>query len=109
MAVCGGDADVVTGPARFPQQDRLAGPNAEAALQMAGQRAGDRHRPVLDGVPLDEEDGHVNPGYSNMFFILLRMLPSWSSDSPLLRAYSSSSSFCFGVSFVGISTFTRMS
>src|SRR5439155_711339 len=51
MAVCGGDADVVTGPARFPQQDRLAGPNAEAALQMAGQRAGDRHRPVLDGVP----------------------------------------------------------
>src|SRR5437667_553327 len=105
MAVCGGDADVVTGPARFPQQDRLAGPNAEAALQMAGQRAGDRHRPVLDGVPLDEVDWH----YSNMVFILLRMPPSWSRDSPLLRAYSSSSSFCFGVSFVGISTFTRMS
>ena len=50
-----------------------------------------------------------NPGYSNMFFILLRMPPSWSSGSPLLLAYSSSSSFCFGVSFVGISTFTRIS
>src|SRR5207244_6511236 len=46
IAGCGGDADLVTAPARFSEPDRLAGPDAEAALQMAGQRPGDRNRPV---------------------------------------------------------------
>src|SRR5256712_5212160 len=67
IAGCGGDADLVTGPARFSQPDRLAGPDTEAALQMTGQRPGDRNRPVSDGVPLDEEDGHLNnPGYPGL-------------------------------------------
>src|SRR2546422_2906306 len=65
IAGCGSDADLVTGAARFSQPDRLAGPDAEAALQMAGQRPGDRNGPLSDGVPLDEEDGH--PLFEHVF------------------------------------------
>src|SRR5881628_1207745 len=65
IAGCGGDADLVTGPSRFSQPDRLAGPDTEAALQMTGQRPGDRNGPLSDGVPLDEEDGH--PLFEHVF------------------------------------------
>jgi hypothetical protein len=92
IAVCGGNGNVVTRASGFSKPHSLAGTDAEAAFQVTSQGTGNGDGLSVDGAPLDEEDGHA---YSNIFFILSRIpLPSTSSGSPLILAYSSNSSFC---------------